>query len=74
LAQFVLPVAESSLRHVLLSTVNRLPLFPILLMEGSNATRGSSEVKPYETLQEVEVTRNFLSSLPRIMDAMSQEG
>lgn len=72
--QFVLPVAESSLRHVLLSTVNRLPLFPILLMEGSNATRGSSEVKPYETLQEVEVTRNFLSSLPRIMDAMSQEG
>jgi hypothetical protein len=31
-------------------------------------------VKPYERLQEVEVTRDFLSSLPRIMDAMSQEG
>jgi len=72
--QLVLPVEAGSLRHVLLSTVNRLPLFPILLLEESHVTRGSTEVKPYETLQEVEVTRDFLSSLPSIMDAMSQEG
>ena len=72
--QSVLPVEQVSLRHVLLSTVNRLPLFPILLSEEGNVTRGSTEVKPYERLQEVEVTRDFLSSLPRIMDAMSQEG
>lgn len=72
--QSVLPVEASSLRHVLLSTVNRLPLFPILLLEESHVTRGSTEVKPYESLQEVEVTRDFLSSLPSIMGAMSQEG
>ncbi|MEY2987799.1 MAG: hypothetical protein RJB13_1320 [Pseudomonadota bacterium] len=72
--QSALPVEATSLRHVLLSTVNRLPLFPILLLEGNNVTRGTTEVRPYETMQEVEVTKDFLLSLPRIIGAMSQEG
>lgn len=72
--QSALPVEAISLRHVLLSTVNRLPLFPILLAEENSVSRGTTEVKPYETLQEVKITRNFLDSVPGVLRAMSQEG
>lgn len=71
--QSILPDASISLRHVLLSTVNRLPLFPILLSEDVGVTHGRAELKPYESLQEIDLIKEFIESLPSILTAVSQE-
>lgn len=71
--QSVLPDASISLRHVLLSTVNRLPLFPILLSEDVGVTHGSAELKPYESIQEIDLMKEFIESLPNFVTAASQE-
>lgn len=64
---------EPALEHVLLSTVNRLPVFPIILLEENGVTRGKTDVKPYETLQETEITRGFLARLNALVGTTGQE-
>jgi hypothetical protein len=63
---------DPALQHVLLSTVNRLPVFPIILLEENGVIRGSTIVKPYEVVQEIENTMEFLGKLSSIVRAMSQ--
>lgn len=64
--------SDPAVQHVLLSTVNRLPLFPIILKEEDGALKGGVEVKPYETTHEVEITRIFLANMASISDRISQ--
>lgn len=63
---------DESVQHVLLATVNRLPVFPIILREETGAIRGTTEVKPYEVMYEVESTRRFLSGLGSVARGMGQ--
>lgn len=63
---------DPALQHVLLSTVNRLPVFPIILLEENGVIRGSTIVKPYEVVQEIDNTMEFLSKLSSVVRAMSQ--
>lgn len=60
---------DPALQHVLLSTVNRLPVFPIILLLQDGAVRGSTIVKPYEVVQEIENTMDFLAKLSSIVHA-----
>ncbi|MBM3382030.1 MAG: hypothetical protein FJY29_06265 [Betaproteobacteria bacterium] len=64
---------NAALEHVLLSTVNRLPVFPIILLEENGVTRGKTDVKPYETLQETEITKGFLARLKSLVGRPGQE-
>jgi hypothetical protein len=64
---------DAALEHVLLSTVNRLPVFPIILVEENGVTRGKTDVKPYETLQETEITKGFLAQLSSLVGSAGQE-
>lgn len=57
---------DASVHHILKSALNRLPVFPILLLEEGNAVRGTTAVKPYERLKEVEKSRVFVSRLAHV--------
>lgn len=59
-----------SIAHVLFSTVNRLPVFPIILDEEGEVTRGKTDVRPYETVEDIESTRTFLTGLSSVQRAM----
>jgi hypothetical protein len=49
-----------------------LPVFPILLTVGDRETRGTTAVKPYERLEEVEKARVFVSQLAHVAIASGQ--
>ena len=63
---------DPAIQHILSSTLNRLPVFPIILREETGAIRGTTEVKPYEVMYEVESTRRFLSGLGSVARGMGQ--
>lgn len=63
---------DSGVEHILNSTLNRLPVFPILLLEDDVTTRGTVAVRPYERLEEVEKTRIFMSRMGRLVTQVSQ--
>lgn len=65
---------EPSVQHILESTLNRLPVFPILVDDGGKMMRGTTSVKPYETLEEVEKTRIFLRHLPSVIASSTHRG
>ncbi|NBO37195.1 hypothetical protein EBU99_01285 [bacterium] len=63
---------DPAIERVLLATVNRLPVFPMILLEADGATRGSAAVKPFETIEELEKTRSFFANLGVISLTMSR--
>jgi hypothetical protein len=63
---------DPALGHILHATLNRLPVFPIVLMEENATARASTAVRPYERLKEVEKTRLFFGRLPQMLDSMGQ--
>lgn len=66
-----LPI-DSALGHILHATLNRLPVFPIILTEENATARASTAVRPYERLKEVEKTRVFFERLPQMLDSLGQ--
>jgi PII-like signaling protein len=66
-------VFVESIAHILLSTVNRLPVFPIILDEEGKVTRGTTDIRPYETIEDTEKTRGFLAGLSSVRSAMALE-
>lgn len=64
---------DPAVQHILDSTLNRLPVFPIILMEENATTRGSTAVKPYERLEEVERTRDFWRHSSRLVGSSGRE-
>ncbi|MFZ9519154.1 MAG: DUF6178 family protein [Silvanigrellaceae bacterium] len=64
---------DPAIQHILSSTLNRLPVFPIILMEENATTRGSVEVKPYERLEEIERTRDFWKHSSRVVGFSGRE-
>lgn len=66
------PFFDISVHHILKSTLNRLPVFPILMSEGNSGTRGTTAVKPYERLEEVEKVRVFVGRLPQMVSFTGQ--
>ncbi|NBX15999.1 MAG: hypothetical protein EBR09_01395 [Proteobacteria bacterium] len=57
---------DASVHHILKSALNRLPVFPILLLEEGNVARGTTAVKPYERMEELEKSRVFVSRLAHV--------
>lgn len=63
---------DQGVAHILDSTLNRLPVFPIILMEDNPTNRGTTNVKPYERLEEVEMAKVFFNRLPQTVGFLSQ--
>jgi hypothetical protein len=63
---------DPALGHILNATLNRLPVFPIILLEENATARASTSVRPYERLKEVEKTRLFFGRLPQMLDSTGQ--
>lgn len=65
-------IFEPAVQLILDSTLNRLPVFPIVLLEENVVSRASTAVKPYEELKEVEITRVFLSRLTHLLSVKNR--
>lgn len=65
-------IFEPAVQLILDSTLNRLSVFPIVLLEENVVSRASTAVKPYEELKEVEITRVFLSRLTHLLSVKNR--